>query len=52
MVVAAVGCERGLDTGAGAAAVGVSTTKAVVASIVWIVALDGAFAVLLSRLNL
>ena len=52
MVVAAVGCERGLDTGAGAAAVGVSTTKAVVASIVWIVALDGAFAVLVSRLNI
>lgn len=51
-VVAAVGCERGLGTGAGAAAVGVSTTKAVVASIVWIVVIDGAFAVLLSRLNI
>lgn len=52
LVVAAIGCARGLDTGAGAAAVGVSTTRAVVAGIVWIVVLDGLAAVLLSRWDL
>jgi len=51
-VIAAIGCRRGLATGAGAAAVGRSATSTVVASIVWIVVLDGLFAVLTSRLNL
>jgi len=48
MVVAVIGCQRGLATGAGATSVGLSTTSAVVTSIVWIVVLDGLFAVLLS----
>jgi len=52
LVIAAIGCARGLDTGAGAAAVGVSTTRAVVAGIVWIVVLDGLAALLLSRWDL
>jgi len=51
LVIAAIGCRRGLNTGAGAAAVGRSATSTVVTSIVWIVALDGVFAVLISRLH-
>jgi phospholipid/cholesterol/gamma-HCH transport system permease protein len=49
LVIAAVGCQRGLATGAGAASVGLSATSTVVSSIVWIVVLDGLFAVLMSR---
>jgi phospholipid/cholesterol/gamma-HCH transport system permease protein len=45
-IVSAVGCLRGLQTGEGASAVGVSTTRAVVASIVLIVIADAVFAVL------
>ncbi len=52
VVIAAIGCQRGLATGAGAAAVGRSATSTVVTSIVWIVVLDGLFAVLLARWNL
>lgn len=51
-VIAGIGCQRGLATGAGATSVGLSATSAVVTSIVWIVVLDGLFAVLLSRWNL
>lgn len=43
--VAAIGCLRGLRTGTGASAVGDSTTRAVVASIIAIVVIDGIFAV-------
>ena len=46
--IAAIGCERGLSTGAGATSVGLSATSAVVTSIVWVVVLDGLFTVLLS----
>ena len=49
LVIAAIGCQRGLTTGAGAASVGRSATSTVVASIVWIVVLDGLFVVLISR---
>jgi len=52
LVIAGIGCQRGLATGPGATSVGLSTTSAVVASIVWIVVLDGLFAVLLSRWGL
>ena len=52
LVIAAIGCQRGLATGAGAAAVGRSATSTVVTSIVWIVVLDGLFAVLISRWDL
>ena len=43
--IAAVGCERGLTTGAGAISVGLSTTGAVVTSIVLIVVIDGIFTI-------
>lgn len=45
-IVSAVGCLRGLQTEEGPSAVGVSTTRAVVASIVLIVLADAVFAVL------
>jgi phospholipid/cholesterol/gamma-HCH transport system permease protein len=44
VVVAGIGCMRGMQTGTGAAAVGISTTRAVVSSIVVIVLVDGIFA--------
>ena len=52
LVIAAIGCQRGLATGAGAASVGRSATSTVVTSIVWIVVIDGLFAVLISRWDL
>jgi phospholipid/cholesterol/gamma-HCH transport system permease protein len=48
LTIAAVGCHRGLATGVGATAVGLSATRAVVSSIVLIVVIDGLFAVLTS----
>jgi phospholipid/cholesterol/gamma-HCH transport system permease protein len=45
VVVAAVGCLRGLQTGTGAGAVGASATSAVVSGIVLIAVVDGMFAV-------
>jgi len=44
VVVSAMGCLRGMQTGTGAAAVGISATRAVVSSIVMIVLVDGIFA--------
>jgi phospholipid/cholesterol/gamma-HCH transport system permease protein len=46
LIVALVGCLRGLRTGAGAESVGLSTTSAVVTSLVLIVVADGIFAVI------
>jgi phospholipid/cholesterol/gamma-HCH transport system permease protein len=46
MIVAGVGCMRGLQTGMGAGAVGESTTSAVVSGIILIAVADGIFAVL------
>ncbi len=46
--IAVIGCERGLSTGAGATSVGLSTTSAVVTSIVLIVVIDGLFAIFTS----
>jgi phospholipid/cholesterol/gamma-HCH transport system permease protein len=46
VVVSAMGCLRGMQTGTGAAAVGISATRAVVSSIVMIVLVDGIFAVI------
>ncbi len=46
IVVSAMGCLRGMQTGTGAAAVGISATRAVVSSIVMIVLVDGIFAVI------
>ena len=48
LMIAAIGCQRGLATGAGATSVGLSATSAVVTSIVMIVVIDGLFAVLTS----
>jgi phospholipid/cholesterol/gamma-HCH transport system permease protein len=48
LTIAAVGCHRGLATGAGATSVGLSATGAVVTSIVLIVVIDGLFAVFTS----
>jgi phospholipid/cholesterol/gamma-HCH transport system permease protein len=45
-IVSAVGCLRGLQTQQGPSAVGVSTTRAVVSSIVLIVIADAVFSVL------
>ncbi len=45
LLVAAVGCFRGLQTEIGARAVGVSTTRAVVSGITLIVIADGVFSV-------
>lgn len=50
-VVAGVGCMRGLQTGAGAAAVGDSTTRSVVTSIFFVVVLDAIFAVVYYQLD-
>jgi len=44
-LLAGIGCLRGLKTGTGASAVGDSTTRAVVSSIIAIVVADGVFAV-------
>lgn len=46
LLVAAVGCLRGLDTGRDAAAVGTATTSSVVSGIILIAVADGLFAVL------
>ncbi|MBI2923878.1 MAG: ABC transporter permease [Planctomycetes bacterium] len=45
LLVAGIGCLRGLQTGNGAAAVGESTTRAVVGGIVLIVLADGLFSI-------
>lgn len=52
VIVAAVGCMRGLQTGSGAQAVGLSTTSAVVSGIVLIAFTDGVFAVLFYLLGI
>jgi len=52
LVIAGIGCQRGLETGAGAASVGRSATSTVVTSIVWIVVLDGFFTALITRWNI
>jgi phospholipid/cholesterol/gamma-HCH transport system permease protein len=51
LVVAAIGCLRGLQTTTGASAVGQSTTSAVVSGIVLIAIVDGIFAVVFYALN-
>ena len=51
-LIAGIGCLRGLRTGTGASAVGESTTRAVVSSIIAIVVADGVFAVVYYFLNI
>ena len=50
--VSAIGCLRGLATGAGASAVGSSTTRAVVQTLVILVITDGLFAMLFYYLKI
>lgn len=52
IVVASIGCLRGLQTSTGASAVGRATTSAVVSGIVLIAVVDGIFAVLFYALGL
>jgi phospholipid/cholesterol/gamma-HCH transport system permease protein len=52
VLIAGIGCLRGLQTKSGASAVGQSTTRAVVSSIIAIVVADGIFSVLLYHLDL
>ena len=52
IVVAGIGCLRGLQTTIGASAVGQSTTSAVVSGIVLIAIVDGVFAVVFYALGL
>ena len=52
LLIAGVGCLRGLETGAGAQAVGTSATRAVVGGIFLIVAIDGLFALLFYALGI
>ena len=44
LIISGVGCLRGMETGTGAAAVGLSATRAVVTSLILIVMVDGLFA--------
>jgi phospholipid/cholesterol/gamma-HCH transport system permease protein len=52
ILIAAIGCLRGLQTTSGASAVGDAATRAVVSGIVLIVVVDGIFAVLFFVLNI
>jgi len=52
VLVAGIGCLRGLQTRTGAAAVGLSATSAVVTGIILIVAVDGVFAVVFYYLDI
>ncbi len=45
MLIASIGCARGLNTGTGASGVGAATTSAVVSGIVLIIIADGIFSV-------
>jgi len=52
LLIAGIGCLRGLQTAAGASAVGDSATRAVVSGIVLIVIVDGVFAVIYFMLDI
>ena len=52
ILVAGIGCLRGLQTKTGASAVGLSTTRAVVSGIVLIVVADGVFSVMFYYLGI
>ncbi len=45
LIVAGIGCSRGLQTKTGASAVGDSTTRAVVSGIILVIITDGIFSV-------
>ena len=44
LIISGVGCQRGLETGTGAVAVGLSTTRSVVSGILLTILIDGVFA--------
>jgi phospholipid/cholesterol/gamma-HCH transport system permease protein len=52
VLVAGIGCLRGLQTKAGASAVGDSATRAVVSGIILLVVVDGLFALAYYMLNI
>jgi len=52
VVVAGIGCLRGLQTAAGASSVGAAATRAVVSGIILLVIVDGVFAVLYFYLDI
>ena len=52
LAIAGIGCLRGLQTAAGASAVGESATRAVVSGLVLIVIIDGVFAVIYFMLDI
>src|SRR4029077_9215141 len=52
MLIAGIGCLRGLQTRAGASAVGDAATRAVVTGIILLVVVDGLFAVAYYLLNI
>jgi len=52
VLIAGIGCLRGLQTSAGASAVGDAATRAVVSGIVLLVAVDGVFAILYYLLDI
>jgi phospholipid/cholesterol/gamma-HCH transport system permease protein len=52
VLIAGIGCLRGLQTRAGASAVGDSATRAVVTGIILLVVVDGLFAVAYYLLNI
>ena len=52
IIIAGVGCQRGLTTGTGAIAVGVSTTRSVVAGILLTILVDGVFSVVYYALGI
>ena len=51
-LIAGIGCLRGLQTAAGASAVGESATRAVVSGIILLVVVDGLFALAYYMLNI
>jgi phospholipid/cholesterol/gamma-HCH transport system permease protein len=51
-VVAFAGCQRGIEAGRSAAAVGQATTSAVVSSILYIIVIDAIFSVLLNIMGI
>jgi len=52
LIIAGVGCQRGLQTGTGAVAVGLSTTRSVVAGILLTILVDGVFAAIYFALGI
>jgi phospholipid/cholesterol/gamma-HCH transport system permease protein len=52
VLIAVAGCWRGMQSGGSSSAVGDAATKAVVTAIVWIIAVDGLFAVLTNALGI